>query len=246
CRHDQVISDGPGKLWLNVWIRVGAGKYNRLRRHFLQLLGTPQVRTGQAQENIRAIDGLIQGPLIGLVSEHGLVLVQVIAICMNHAFTVQHVNIFWLHTGTDQQLAASDGGSTGAQANQSGSFNPLTLNFQGVQHARYRNDRRTVLIIMKNRNIALFNQNPLDFKALRRLDILQVNSPKGVSDSGYSVNKSLRTFRIHFNVKNIHAGKPLEQNPFALHNRFAGQGPQVAQTKNGGAIRDHRNQVAFV
>src|SRR5690606_18591353 len=69
---------------------------------------------------------------------------------------------------------------------------------------------------------------------------------KGVSDSGDSVDKSLGAFRVHFNVKNIDASKPFKQDTLALNNRLTCQRPQIAQPKNGGTIRDHRDQIAFI
>ena len=50
---------------------------------------------------------------------------------------------------------------------------------------------------------------------------------------------------IQFDVEHVDVGKPLEQDTFAFHDRFAGQGPDVAQSEHGGPVGYHRDQIAL-
>ena len=47
-----------------------------------------------------------------------------------------------------------------------------------------------MLVIMEDGDIALFNQNTLNLKALGRLDVFQINATEGIRDSGYCIDKA--------------------------------------------------------
>src|SRR5690606_18934001 len=126
-----------------------------------------------------------------------------------------------LHASTDQQFTACTRGGTGSQTHQACFFNFLALNFQGIQHASNSDDSGTMLVIVKHGDIALLNQNALDLKALRSLNIFQIDTTKGISNSGDRVDKGLRAFRVDFDVKHVNTSEALEQHTLAFHYRLA-------------------------
>ncbi|KPY93914.1 hypothetical protein ALO94_201237 [Pseudomonas syringae pv. spinaceae] len=102
-----------------------------------------------------------------------------------------------------------------------------------------------MLVIVENRDVALFDQCFLDLKALRCLDVFQVDATEGDGDTLDGVDERLRAFGIDFDIENVDTGETLEQNPFTFHNRLGGQWAQIAEAENRGAIGNNCYQVAF-
>ncbi|VVN49397.1 hypothetical protein PS639_06362 [Pseudomonas fluorescens] len=226
-------------------IRVRAREHDRVGRHGLQAFSAQQVRTGQANEHVSAFQRVSQGALVGRVSEDSLVLVQIVTAGVDHAGAVDHVDVFDAGAHAHQQFHAGDGGSTGAQADDPGVSQGFASDFQGVDHAGRGNDRGAVLVIVEDRNVALFDQGAFDLKALGGLDVFQVDATKGDGDALDGVDEGLRAFGVDFDIEYVDAGEALEQHAFAFHYRFGSQWAEVTQAKNGGAIGNDCNQVAL-
>src|SRR5690606_5825167 len=244
-RHDHVRTGSMGQLRADFRIRVGAGKDDGVFSHQLELRRLQQIRTGQADEYVSTLDRIGQGALVGFVGEDGLVFVQVITTGMDHALAINHADIFNSSTQTDEQLHAGHCGGAGTQADDLGVFQFLVCQLQSVEHGCCSNNGSTVLIIVKNRNIALLDERTLDLKALRSLDILKVDTAEGAGDALDCIDEGLGTFRLDFDVEYVNAGKALEQYTLAFHYRLGSQRAEVAQAENGSTIRDHRYQVAL-
>src|SRR5690606_19839162 len=88
-------------------------------------------------------------------------------------------------------------------------------------------------------------QHTLDLKTLGRLDIFQVDATESFVDAHHRVDKVLRRFRFQLDIEHINAGKQLEENTLAFHDRFRRQRAKITETENGGSITDHRHQVAL-
>ena len=100
-----------------------------------------------------------------------------------------------------------------------------------------------MLIIVKNRYAHSFAQFSLDVKTFGRLDVLKVNPAERGFERGNDFNEFFRIQFVDFDIEAIDAGKLLEQDRLAFHDRFGGQRSDRAQAENGGAIGDHANQV---
>jgi hypothetical protein len=101
-----------------------------------------------------------------------------------------------------------------------------------------------VLIVMEHRNPHPRPQLGLDREAFRRLDVLQVDGAERRLQRGHHVAEAGRIGGIHLDVEHVDAGELLEQDRLALHHRLAGQRADIAETQHGGAVGDHRDQVA--
>ena len=116
---------------------------------------------------------------------------------------------------------------------------------QRVQQSRAGDNRGAVLVIVKNRNIQEFLQFGLNVKTFGRFDIFQVDAAKAGSYRPGDLNDDIRVMGIYFNIEHVNVREGFKQNAFAFHDRFGGQRAAVSKTKDGGAIRDDRYQIAF-
>src|SRR5690606_19514364 len=243
--HDHVGTGRMGQLRADFRIGVGAGEHHRIGCHAVEAFGAQQVGARQANENIRAVERIFQSALVGLVCEHSLVLGQIITPGMHHAPAVDPEGSLDLCTHANQQLHAGSGRRTGAHANDFCLFQRLAGNFQCVEHASRGHDRGAVLVIMEYRDIALLDQRALDFEALGRLDVLEIDAAEGDGDALDRIDKGLRALCVHFDVEYIDTGEALEQYAFTFHHRLGGQRAEVAQAKNGSTVGNHGHKVAF-
>ena len=121
----------------------------------------------------------------------------------------------------------------------------LAGDLQGVQQSRPGDNGGAVLIVVEDGNLHGLPERLLDVEALRRLDILQVDSPEGRFQDLAGADNFLGIFRGQLDIENVDIGEALEQHALAFHDRFAGHGADIAQAQNRGAVADHRHQVAL-
>ncbi len=164
---------------------------------------------------------------------------------MDHTLAVKHEDVLRTNTAADQNLHAGNGGSTGTQADHPRLFNLFALQLEGIDHAGCSYDGSTMLVIVEDGHVALFDQRALNFKALGRFDVFQIDTTEGICNTLNCFDKRLRALGIDFNIEDINSGKALEQYALAFHNRLACQRTQVTQTKNRRTIRDDSHQVAL-
>ena len=69
-------------------------------------------------------------------------------------------------------------------------------------------------------------------------------APKVGSSAATTSQKRSRVVGVDLDVEHVDAGELLEQDGLALHHRLAGQRADIAQAEHGGAVGDHRHQVA--
>ena len=164
---------------------------------------------------------------------------------MDHTLTVEHEDVLRAHTAADQQLHAGNGGRTGAQTYHLCLFNFLALQLKSIDHAGRSYDSGTVLVIVEDGHVTLFNQRTLNLEALRCFDVFEVDTTEGIGDTLNSFNKRLRAFGINLDVEDVNSGKALEQYALAFHNRLARQRAEITQTQDSGTVRNHGNQVTL-
>ncbi|KAG1255024.1 hypothetical protein G6F68_010578 [Rhizopus microsporus] len=201
-------------------------------------------RRGQAQEDIRAIDDLGQGALVGVARIALLFRVQVGAAGMDHALAVEGQDVLRLQAQLHQHVHAGNAGRAHARGRQLHVLDLLAGDRHRVEHGRADDDRRAVLVVMEHRDLHALAQLALDHAAVRRLDVFQVDAAEGRLQRGDDVDQLVRVGFIHFDVEHIDAGELLEQHALAFHHRLAGQRADVAQAQHRGAVGDHRHQVA--
>ena len=100
---------------------------------------------------------------------------------------------------------------------------------QGIRQTRQRNNSRAVLVIVENRNVTLFFQLALNFKATGCRNIFKVDAAERARNEcrRRSTNSST-SFVFTQSGKCVYIAKCLEQHTFTLHNRHTGLRANVA------------------
>ena len=106
-------------------------------------------------------------------------------------------------------------------------------------------DRCAVLVIMENGDVEGLFELVLDVKALRCLDVLEVDAAVGGGDELADFDDVLDFFAVHADGDGVDTGKALEEDRLALHDGEACACADVAETEDGGAVRDDGDHVAL-
>src|SRR5271166_4814360 len=100
------------------------------------------------------------------------------------------------------------------------------------------------MIAVEYRDLHSPAQLGLDAEAFGGLDVFEVDRPKGRFEGGHHIAKSVRVRRVDLDVEHVDAGKFLEQDGLALHHRFAGKRPDIAEAEDRGAVGDDGDEIA--
>ncbi len=98
---------------------------------------------------------------------------------------------------------------------------------------------------MEHRNVHAFAQGLFDDEAFGGLDVLQIDAAKGRLEQLDAFDEALHVLGLHLDVDRIDVGEAFEQHRLALHHRLGGERAEIAEAENGGAVRDHRDQIAL-
>ena len=79
-----------------------------------------------------------------------------------------------------------------------------------------------------------------------RLDVLEVDAAEGRREHLAEADDLLGVLGVDLDVEDVDVGEAFEEDALALHHRLAGQGADVAETEDGGAVGDHRHEIALV
>ena len=120
---------------------------------------------------------------------------------------------------------------------------PAPLVMTRIDQPGQRDDRRAVLVVVEDRDIALFLQLPLDFKAPRRGDILQVHAAEAAGEQVDRVHDLVDILALDAQRERVHVAERLEQHALAFHDRHAGLGPDIAQAQHRRAVGHHGAHV---
>ncbi len=102
-----------------------------------------------------------------------------------------------------------------------------------------------MLVVVEHRDVEQLLQLALDHEALGALDVLEIDAAEGRPDVLHHRDELVRGGGLDLDVDGIHVGEALEQHRLALHHWLGRQGSEVAQPEDGGAVGDHRHQVAL-
>ncbi len=144
-----------------------------------------------------------------------------------------------------QQAGNSHTGSTSTIYYYLGILELLSYQLEAVHQGRYYNDGSAMLIIMEYRNVHGFLQAVLNVKALRSLDILQIDAAKAWLQHLYSVANIVYAAGVEAQRHCIYTGKVLEEHSLALHNRQASTSTDIAQTKYSSTVGNNGYHVGL-
>ena len=120
------------------------------------------------------------------------------------------------------EVETGDARGARAIADETGRFDVSVGEMDRVDHAGGGDDRRAVLIVMKDRNVHHLAQAFFDVEALRRLDVLEIDPPERGSKKFHRADEFVRVFGPDFEVDGIDIGEALEENRLPFHDRLCG------------------------
>ena len=148
---------------------------------------------------------------------------------------VADIQVLLLCSALGKQIHAGNSGSAGADADNLAVLKLLALQLAGIEHAGSGDDCRAVLVIMEYRDLADFLEL---LKALRSLDVFQVDSAEAVRDVCDGADEVIDSLMLYFNIDGVNIGKTLEQKGLSFHYRLCGQRAEGSESENCGSVGD--------
>ena len=178
--------------------------------------------------------------------KHNLVGIhQLGAAFIDNTRQVRHINVLARNAQLDQQPEAGQRRCACARGDQLDFLRVFADHLQRIQNRCTDRDGGAMLVVMEHRNLHALAQLALDIKAVRRLDVFQVDAAKRGLQRGDDVHQLVQVVLfVDLEVKHVNAGKLLEQNRLALHHRLGRQRANVAQPQHRRAVGDDGHQVA--
>ena len=100
-----------------------------------------------------------------------------------------------------------------------------------------------MLVVVEDGDIQSPAQSFFHHEGGRCGNVLQVDTTERRRDTNDRVDDLLRVRHVEAHRKRVHAGKLLEQESLALHNRHGGRRTDVTQPEDGCSVGDHRHCV---
>ena len=227
---------------------VGQRKDNRLRCHVPERLRRNQSRPGDADQNIRFLQGDLdaaaQAAWIGGGRELRFRGIQIgPRAAIDDALPVANDDVF--HPGVLQHHGDGRARRARAENHNPQSGERAARQARGVQQRRQHDHRRAVLVVVKDGNVQSFLQPPLDFKAARRGDVFEVDAAQTHREIGNGVDDFLGVLRAQANRVGVNAGKFLEQHRLAFHDGHRGFRADVAEAQHRRAVADYGDGIAL-
>ena len=185
--------------------------------------------------------------MFGLAREERLVLIHALdAALEDHAGAIGDQHVVTRQTQRLEQLQARDRGGASARGHQLDLIDALVDQLERVDDGGRGNDRGAVLIVVKHRDLHAILELLLDKKALRCLDVLEVDAAEGRLQAGDDIDQLVGIVLGDLDIEDIDAGELLKQHRFAFHHRLGRERPDVAEPEHGGAVGDDPDQITAV
>ena len=167
------------------------------------------------------------------------------AALVDHALGIAQDDVVRRKADRLEQFEARNSGSARAVANELRGLDVASGEVKRIDQPGRGNDGGAVLIVMKHGNVEQLAQALLDYKALGRANVLQVDPAPAFAQEPYAIDDLVGVLGGHFEVDGIDVGETLEQHRLAFHDRLRCQRAAVAKAKDGGPICDYGNEIAF-
>jgi hypothetical protein len=120
----------------------------------------------------------------------------------------------------------------------------LAHDFQAVEHCRGNDNGRAMLIVVEYRDLHARAKLALDLEALRRLDVLEIDSAEGGFQCRDDLHQLVGIAFVDLDVEHVEVGEFLEQNCLAFHHRLGRQRPDGAESEHRGAVGDDADEIS--
>ena len=245
--HEHFGAGGFGLLVGDFGHWVGESEDDGALGHAAHHVGTHDVAFRQADEDIGAAHGLFERVDVGALSGKLTLLgVDVGARLGDDAARVEHDEVFAARAKGEVEAGAGNGGRTGTVDDDAHVFDALAHHLEGVEQTGAGDDGGAVLVVVHDGDVELGFQTRLDFEALGGFDVFEIDAAEGGGDGFDDLNEAFGVFLVDLDVVGVDATVDFEEEAFAFHDGFAGQGADVAETEHGGAVGDDGHEVALV
>ena len=150
-----------------------------------------------------------------------------------------------LDAAVQKHLYNGGAGGAGTAQNELYFFHIFADYFEGVYEGGGDNDSGAVLVVVEDGNVKLRLEPLFDFKAFGRADVLKVDAAEGGGNGFDCGDDFVRVLGGKADGKCVHAAEGFKKGGLSLHHGHSRKTADVAETEDGGAVRDHRHKVAF-
>ncbi len=119
----------------------------------------------------------------------------------------------------------------------------LADDLQRVGQTGQRDDGGAVLIVVEDRDVALFLELAFDFEAAGGRNVLEVDAAEGAGEQIHRVDKLVHVMRLDAQRERIDVAERLKQHALAFHDRHARFRTNVAETQNRASVGDDGAEV---
>ena len=217
-RDNRVRPCGPRYGRRNFGIGVCHRENDRLICHGFHHIGAQGVCRRKPQKHIRANKRFGERARAGLCGMRGFPLIHAFGPALiDDTFPVAHDDIIVRHAHALDQLSAGNRRSASAVANDRNVLQRLSGERTRVDQPGGGDDRRAMLIIMKDRDVHPLFQCLFNDEAIGCGNIFQIDAAKGRFQQFNRVDEALRILGIHFDVDGVDVGESFEQDGLAFH-----------------------------
>ena len=143
----------------------------------------------------------------------------------------------------EQDPRARDAGRAHAEEDDPHVLEALAHDVRCIDQRCERDNGRAVLIVMKDGDIELVPETPLDLEAHRRGDVLQVDASEAGRDRARNGHELVGRVRARADWVRVDIGELLEEHRLAFHHRQRGFGTDVSEPKHRRPVRQDRHRV---
>ena len=248
CRDDRIVADRFDLVRRNFRRWVGQREHDRTLGHAGDHLAGHQPAAGQAQHDVRSDQRIAEVTGRSVLGKGRFVRVDFTGLetgLGDDALAVAHRDVLRCNAARHVVVRAGDGAGSSANDDHLDVLDGFALQFARVDQRSCGDDGRAVLVVMHHWNVGGLGDASLDLEAFGGLDVLEVDAAKGLRDGHHGVDEAFRVCLVNLDVEHVNVGEGLQEESLSFHDRFAGQGADVAETKHGRTVRDHGHQVAF-
>ncbi len=218
----------------------------RVWRHILHHLRFQSPSLGQTHKDIRPRHDSAKLGLVTVLGKSAAPAVnRIVALLGHQALGVGDPDVFPSCPDGDQHVHTGNGRGPRPRRDDLDLADVLLDQPHGVDDGCSDDDRRAVLVVMKDRNVHALAQGFLDLEAFGRLDVLEVYATKGRFQRRDDLDEALGILFVDLDIDRVDARKLLEQDCLAFHHRLGRQRANIAQAEDRRAVGNHRDQIAL-
>ena len=234
--HDDVLPDVQCDLRQDLRVGIRHGEDDRIVRHAGHHLPRQHARRGQADEDAGAFQDIRQRAKRCVLGEPRLVGIEIVATSVDNARAINHEDVLAQRAQRDKELRAGDGGCPGSVDDDADRADRSVSQVHGVEQCGARDDRRAVLVIVKDRDAQPLLERFFYVEALGRPYVLKVDTSDRGLQQFAETDHVVRVFTADLEVEDVDVRELLEQDGLPFHHGLGGGGSDLAESEHRRAV----------